>query len=233
MIPAEFLERSQRIERHDRRLGRHVLHDSRSRGFPGPQATGRLATVYHRVYNPRPLPEQTIGNCTGVAEAVQANTAGNRIPGKVLRMGDADRIYSRATAIDGYPGTYPPDDTGSDGLHAAKAALEQGIGASYVWYFGIGQVRAGLQLHPIAVGTRWHQSMFDPDPGTWLVHPDGNIAGGHEWTLVSYYAPTDTFTGLCWWGPGWANNGRFRIAGADLDVLLREDGDAHTTLRAK
>src|SRR5437764_15082615 len=108
----------------DPRLGRHVHHDERSRAFaltpPVDKSTWHTKSI--RIYDPSPNPNQTLGDCTGCAKAMQMNAAGNRVSGVVLKLADADRIYSLATTLDAFPGSYPPDDTGSSGLAAAKAA---------------------------------------------------------------------------------------------------------------
>lgn len=235
MIPDRYRVREYEIPSTDPRLGRNVAHDDRSRAFTGPLVgTGTtLATVFHRQYDPTPMPNQVIGNCTGCAEMMMANTVGNRRVGKVLTMAQADRCYFRATEIDGFDGTMPPEDTGSDGLHAAKASVEQGVGSSYRWYFGIDQVLRGLQLLPIAVGTVWLNRMFDPDPRTHVVSVDQSdeVAGGHEWLLTGYDARTRLVTGKCWWGPDFGYRGRFKTAVEGLEWLLGQDGDAHTTIR--
>lgn len=219
-----------RIETHDPRLGRHITHDPRSRGFATNAAidksTWRDKAI--RIYDPRKNPNQTIGNCTGCSKVMQFNAIGNRVTGRVLGMQDADRIYSRATAIDPFAGTYPPDDTGSNGLAAAKAALEFGIGAEYRWLFGGADevVQTVMAGKPVSVGTAWYESMFTQNSAG-RVTIAGDIAGGHQWTVRGYDADRDYVMGRCWWG----SFRDFWITRADLDHLLHDDGDAHTQER--
>jgi hypothetical protein len=216
-----------RIEDQPRQLGRQVVHDPRSRNFPGPRAAGVLKSKRHRVYDPYPNPNQPVGCCTGVAECVMANTVGNRVRGKILRMDTALDLYRRASRTDPWPGAWEPDDTGSSGLAAAKASVAAGIGIGYSWFFGVEHVLRGLQLHPISVGAWWYESMFSPHPDTLLVRPRGGRAGGHQWTLVGYDHVRKEVEGICWWG----EFRRFRMTVADFGALLEDDGDAHTTFR--
>jgi hypothetical protein len=222
-----------RVEQQDPRLGRNVVHDPRSRRFAAPRQTVVRRNKAHRVYDPRPNPNQQLGLCTGAAECMMANAVGNRVAGVVLGMGTAERIYSRATQIDPWPGSWPPEDTGSSGLAAAKAAVEQGIGESYEWYFGIDAVLDGLQSYAISVGTWWMWDMFNPDPHTKIVRPTGGRAGGHQWLLrahdvsASRTVGKQLIEGLCWWGAF----RYFRMTVDDFAELLADDGDAHRTIR--
>lgn len=220
-----------RFERSDRRLGRVVVHDPRSRAFAFPATvdTTTWRTRSIRLYDPIPNPDQVIGNCTGCAKAMQFNAVGNRVTGQVLRMADADYIYSRATTLDPWPGAYPPDDTGSSGLAAAKAAQQLGLGGTYRWIFNgaDGVVQAVMAGHVVNVGTRWDNRMFHQDADG-RVEPGGSVAGGHEWTVRGFDADRDWVLGRCWWG-GFRD---FWIRRDHLGDLLADDGDALVQARA-
>lgn len=223
---------TKRIPSEDPRLGRHVVHDPRSKGFALPTPVDK--TTWHtksiRIYDPTPNPTQTIGNCTTCAKAMQLNAAGNRKSGVVLDMAWAVKAYEWETANDNFPGTYPPDDTGSSGLWAAKTARHLGVGGDYFWLFaGADQVvQAVMNGDVVNVGTRWDHDMFHPD-ARGQVHPGGGVAGGHEYAIRGYDKDRDLLLGRCWWGPGFRD---FWISRADLDGLLRDNGDAHVQRRA-
>jgi hypothetical protein len=182
-----------------------------------------------RLYDPIPNPNQPIGCCTGVAKCCQFNAIGNRVMGSVLNMDDAIRIYSRNTQIDPWPGSYPPDDTGSSGLASAKTAQEMGLGGEYRWLFGGADevIQAVMNGQVISVGTWWYWDMFDASGGMFLsrpvVTPTGGQAGGHQYVIRGYDKGHDLALGRCWWG-GFKD---FWIKRADLDALLRDGGDAH------
>lgn len=226
-------------EQRDPRLGRQCVHDPRSRDYEfGPARTVvtpdelQRRTWRHRIYDPVRTPRQRLGCCTCVDQCVKANAIGNRVPGVVLKMDDAERLYARATQLDPFPGEWPPTDTGSSGLAACKAAQEAGIIERYEWIFaGPQAVLAALRERPVGVGTWWYYDMFQPDPDTLLVTPTGGKAGGHQWTLVGWNAHLQAFEGRCWWGDDFGQRGLFRIAYRDLAALLADDGDAHVTYR--
>jgi hypothetical protein len=223
------------LPRLDPRLGRTIAHDPRSRGFARPtpvdKSTWRTKTI--RIYDPVPNPNQVIGNCTGVGKCVEFNSVGDRKTGVILKMHDADRIYSLATHLDNFAGAWNLDgsgqDTGSSGLYAAKAAAQLGLGGDYFWIFdgADGVVQAVMDGDTVEIGSRWDQPMFDPDSDG-VVHPDPRrVAGGHEWTVRGYDKARDLIMGRCWWG----SFRDFWISRRDLDALLADDGDAHVQAR--
>lgn len=217
-------------DRRDPRLGRHVVHDERSRAFAlaATVDTSMWRTHSVRIYDPIPNPDQTIGNCTGCAKAMQLNAAGNRRTGQVLNMEVADKVYSLATTLDPWDGAWPPDDTGSSGLAAAKAAQQLGLGGEYRWLFGGADevVQAVMENHVVNVGTAWYYGMFDQDSHG-VIEPSGSLAGGHEWSVRGFDADRDLVRGRCWWG-GFRD---FWIKREHLADLLADDGDAHVQAR--
>jgi hypothetical protein len=232
-MPADDLY-VQRIPRQDQRLGRAIVHDPASRRFPLRATVDRSTwhTKTIRIYDPVPNPNQTIGNCTGCAKAMQLNSLGNRKSGVVLRMPDANRIYSLATTLDPWPGSWTApewDDTGSSGLAAAKAAQQLGIGGEYRWLFGGADevVQAVMDGHVVNIGSYWYDVMFDQDSAGFIA-PGGSVAGGHEWTVRGYVEPKDALVGRCWWGLF----RDFYIKREHLNDLLHQDGDAHVQTRA-
>jgi hypothetical protein len=223
------------IEQLDERLGRQVVHDPASRNYEFERPRGFITPDSFRLntYNPAPNPRQKIGNCTGCDQCIKCNTKGNRVRGVRLDMDTALKIYSRATQLDPWPGSYPPADTGSSGLAAAKAAKEYNLIDRYEWIFsGTDTIIAALQAgKAVGVGTYWENNMFDPDPETLLVEPGGGLAGGHQWPVIGWSKKFRAFEGLCWWGDDFGRLGMFRIKAEHLAALLAQDGDAHITYR--
>lgn len=221
-------ERRVRIDSTDARLGRHVEHDERSKNFALPVTVDRSA--WHdkriRIYDPTPNPNQVIGNCTGCSKANSLNAVGSRLTGRVLTMKDADALYSHATSVDPWPGTWEPDDTGSSGLAAAKAAQRYGVGGAYRWLFGGADevVAAIMTGRVVSVGTYWYNDMFsNPWPEQKPISVGGGIAGGHQYTIRGYDVSTDMLIGRCWWG----SYRDFWIRRESLQFLLDQQGDAH------
>ena len=216
-------------------LGRHLEpdHDPRSRAFPA--TTAPLRTVFHQHHGPI-LNQLDLGGCTGFSSATALNTdpllpAGRRL----LTDHDGVAIYSWATAHDPIPGRYPPNDTGSTGLAAAKAAKHLGLIAGYSHAFGVDHVLGALVVAPLIIGIPWHKTMFSPDPTTGIVDVSGPIVGGHEIALIGIDVEHEAVVFPNTWGPTWGipapecgitTGGTARLRFSDLAALLADDGDA-------
>ena len=105
------------------RLGRLVQHDPRSRGYPvrAAAAPRPLVSKTWRRYGST-LNQGELGACTGYAMTHGLNTTPLRAAGPTHTHTTAVNLYSEATALDMFPGVYPPVDTGSSGLAVCKAA---------------------------------------------------------------------------------------------------------------
>lgn len=219
-------------ESHDQpyRLGRHIHHDPRSRSFPADTATDLVTTV-HTHHGPV-LDQGNLGSCTGNALAQCLNTD-PLFNGTALTEDDARRIYSEATAIDPFPGQWPPIDTGSDGLDVCKAAKAEGLISSYTHTFSGDDLRRALVLGPVIVGTTWFNSMFTPAAnGRLPVKPRSGVAGGHEYLLYGLDVRWHRVWILNSWGAGWGQGGSAYLTWSDLDRLLSWGGDCTVPVRA-
>jgi hypothetical protein len=206
-------------------LGRRVEHDERSRNYSyrlPPTVTTQ--TIRHQHYGPI-LDQGDIGACTGYAMAQWLNTHPAHKPRTPYLTGmQALAFYSRATQVDPWPGTYPPEDTGSSGLAACKAAKEHGYITGYQWIFeGTPQLIAALQHTPVMAGTVWTDGMFTPRNG--YLTPTGDAVGGHEYVIIGWNQPSRYFTMLNSWSDGWGRNGYARIHEQDMAHLLAQQGD--------
>lgn len=218
-------QRVERLEeRHDRavRLGRHVNHDERSKDYPA--ATAPLQTVQHG-HHGRILNQGQTSSCTGQAVTDALNGDPLWMRGKTRSEKLARQVYSLATQIDPYPGQWPPTDTGSDGLSVCKAAKQLGWISNYTHAFGIDQALGALVRQPVLIGVQWMDSMFDPDPSTGLLDISGKVAGGHEIALFGLDVAAQQVKLLNSWGKGWGFGGYAFLRFADLDALLRKQGD--------
>jgi hypothetical protein len=204
-------------------LGRHVEHDPRSLQFEAARAT-TLRTVLHEHHGPV-LDQGQLGSCTGNAIAQACNTDPLIKPGRrLLTEDDAINAYERATRLDGYPGVYPPDDTGSSGLAAAKAARALGWIGHYRHAFGLQHLLEALVLQPVIIGISWTRDMFAPDLDGY-VHPSGDPVGGHEVCLIGLDVDRRDVVVLNSWSENWGLGGTARMSWVDLDDRLRNQGD--------
>lgn len=208
-------------------LGRHVRHDSRSLRYAYPYKSSSFQVVRWESEIPV-LDQGQLGACTGFATVTCLGHKPYRgtLPGAVLDNVEGVKVYSLATSLDSYAGTYPPNDTGSDGLSAAKAAKQLGFIAGYTHITKPAQLAAALLGGPVIVGTDWFHSMFQSDSsGNITVDSGSGLAGGHEYTLDEVTSD-GRFGFTNSWGPTFGATGRFYIKQADFLALLSRKGDA-------
>ncbi len=219
--------------------GRHVNHDPRSRAFPH-RANGRqLVTTLHS-RSVGPFDQGEIGSCVGNAmlgallTAPLDTTWGQLADAPTRDEAGAVALYSAATAIDPYPGTYLPTDSGSDGLSVAKVAQRAGLIAGYRHALTLADALDALLDGPVITGVTWTEGMFSPDTDG-RVRPGGRVAGGHEFCVTGF----DVEAGRVWctnsWGAEWGVvgpvaggrswPGQFYLTFADWSALLADDGD--------
>lgn len=206
-----------------RPLGRHVNHDPRSLAYKVvPDGTVQTARWERRT----PVLDQgDVGSCTGNAACGVLGTDPFYTPGFIGDETEAVTLYSSATVLDPYQGTYPPDDTGSDGLSVAKACKAAGLISGYTHITSITAALTAIQTGPFIVGTEWLSSMDDPD-GSGYVTVTGTVRGGHEYECVGYDAGRDLWEFVNSWGTGFGVAGHFYYSSASFTKLLASDGDA-------
>lgn len=212
-------------ERHGVHLhgGRVVNHDPRSRSFPAAEGGIIRSVKWHRFGIC--LDQGKVGSCVGNAHAGLRNHAPNHAGKPVLHEAAAVGIYSLATELDGFDGTYPPSDTGTDGNSGAKASRQLGYITSWTHAFGVDHALSALMNGPLTIGTDWYEDMFEPD-SKGLIHPTGSLAGGHQYVMDGWDAVHGLFRFNNSWSRSWGKNGRFFMTYADVDTLLGRAGDA-------
>lgn len=220
-----------------RPLGRHVEHDPRSLGYAHgvlPKTAIKTVDWIRRA----PIFDQgSLGSCTGNAaagllgtdSAARTGLTSATIGANVVPVDEdlAVHVYELATQLDSITGTYPPDDTGSSGIGAAKALKKLGLAASYTHAFSLAALKSALQSGPVMVGTVWLNSMFEVHPRTGFVIVDrkSGEAGGHEYVLSSYDAFALAFRIDNSWSDSWGVRGSAWITEADMQWLLSQQGD--------
>jgi hypothetical protein len=133
-------------------------------------------------------------------------------------------VYSAATQIDDYPGSYPPQDTGSDGLSVAKVLTKRNLISGYQHAFSLEALLSALAKQPVIVGTQWHQDMFHPGPDG-RVSVTGKVAGGHEYCLDELDVENQRVWIQNSWGDAWGKEGRAYLTWDDMRTLLKNQGD--------
>jgi len=209
------------------RLGRHILHDPRSRAFEADRAP-QITSVTHRAVG-LPLDQGDIGSCTANAVCGALNSAPDFAGGIPRNETDAVHLYELETQLEGKP--YPPNDPGGTGLEVCKAAKQLGWITSYRHAFGVEQALLALVLRPIITGIGWYSSFDTPDAsGLVAVASGATVRGGHEVVADQI----DAGNKLVWfwnsWGPGFGVGGRFCMAFDTWQRLLQEHGDVTVPL---
>jgi hypothetical protein len=176
------------------------------------------------------LDQGHLGSCTGNAGTGALGTQPfyDAVGSAVLPKPDdaagaeefAVQLYADATVADGYPGTYPPDDTGSSGLAICKVLKSRGTINGYLWArTAYGFLRL-LQKGPVLQGMPWYNAFFSPDAQGFIDSdpnwPSSGVAGGHEIEAVAVELDTtDAFSSVITyvnsWGDNWGDAGRFRM----------------------
>lgn len=221
-------------------LGRHVLLDSRSKAYAVQPKNTPITAVRHDAYLPI-LDQGQVGACTGNASTSCAYHEPFYAPEApnwryMPNQAGASAWYHDNTANDGFPGTYTPDDTGSDGLTSSKMAVDAGIATGYQAALDLDSSLRALMDRPGITGIPWYQSMFNaPSNGLLTVDPASGLAGGHE-LCVDEIITADTpgngtgkmlVGGPNSWGPGWGFNGRWYLTVNDWWALRSQQGDVY------
>jgi hypothetical protein len=212
------------------RLGRHVEHDPRSRGFVHEEKLAEaVAPLVSRSWAFKgSILTQDIGSCTGEAQVNLLNCApfvDRR--GTLLTQDDALSLYEQATHLDNIPGCYPPNDTGSSGLAVSKAAKKRGLIAGYKHAFSLASLLHWLSnVGPAKLGIEWFAGFDTPIGVDAECRIDGVVRGGHEICVNEINVEKRKLRAIQSWGPDWGDAGRMTFSWDTMAILLSRQGDA-------
>lgn len=228
------------------RLGRNLWLDARSLAYRVENSAALMSVPLTNQHWQRVIPilnQGFIGSCVGNAGTGALGTQPfyNAVGRTVLTAPDdplacetfAVKLYSDSTAVDPWPGTYLPLDTGSSGLAACQVLRTRGIIKAYNWSVTPHGFLQLLQWGPALLGMPWYNAFFQPDRNgfidsnpNWLT---SGVAGGHEVEAVGVELDaTNLLNSVILfansWGSGWSDAGYFRmrlntytqISGCDL-----------------
>jgi hypothetical protein len=233
----------------DPRLGRHVAHYPESLRYAHgvlPQSAIKTVRWERRI----PILDQgDLGSCTGNAATGMLGTdsVGRTATGTVtisvagaaashgcftagvhvLDETFAVSLYSLATILDTYSGTYPPTDTGSDGVSVSKALQALGLITAYTHAFSMAALNSALQASSLIIGIEWLESMFTTDSaGKIIVDKTSGVAGGHELEVLGFNVDTGLYEVPNSWGvDGFGIDGTGFMSTANMSYLLSQQGD--------
>jgi hypothetical protein len=229
----------ERLPRHPL-LGRHVHLDSRSRAYAVQPGQVAVRSVRHTAHIGI-LDQGSVGACTGFAAASCAYhephaAVTSRPWAYAPTAAGALAWYHQNTLVDGFAGTWQPDDTGSDGLTASKVARDAGIISGYRPALDLDSSLSALMAGPGITGLPWYESMFDADSsGLLSVDVRSGLAGGHELCVDEVVAADDPGNsvgevlvgGPNSWGPSFGASGRWYLTASDWWKLRKQDGDVY------
>lgn len=228
--PADF----HLFDRADPRLGRHQVHDPRSRAF----ALEAVRLPTRRVLHERHVDifdQKTLGSCTANA-ALGLLSTGPLWDNHPWTELDAVQLYREETRLDdrAIPGHWEPDDTGSAGIYSCQALKARGLITSYRHAFSLTTALGWLGIQPISIGIPWLNSMMDPTSGGLIVvDRRSGVAGGHQ-VCVDGIDPKHSLVRIAnSWGPSWGDRGWGWIKYDDLGWLLSKGGDVVTVMHTQ
>ncbi len=214
-------------------LGRIIHHDERSRLYPfrAPIPGKRTSVRHARVPLGTVLDQANLGSCTGNAclGAIFTQPLQGALALTPVKLNfdetTAIKLYSAATVLDEFAGTYPPDDTGSSGLAVAKAAQQAGYISGYLHAFSADDALDALVAGPIIVGVDWH-SGFDNPSADGEMRLAGPVRGGHELCVDQIDVENQRVWVTNSWSKSWGLDGRAWWSWSTFAALLAKDGDA-------
>lgn len=216
------------IPTNDKRLGRKINHDPRSRQFAFPSTVTPVSVRHLRAIPV--LNQGNLGSCTGnsgigcLGTYPFYGTVQNKVTDWTQTA--AVKLYADATAIDPFSGTYLPDDTGSDGLSIAKVLVKRGLISGYQHTFSFNSLLSALSTRPVITGVNWYSSFYYPDSnGIVTISNGATVEGGHEFVLDEIDMERQLIGATNSWGENWGKNGRFYIPFDVMKRLLSEKGD--------
>lgn len=228
------------------RLGRHLELDARSLAYCVEEELEEAAVrIRPAEWSPTvPILDQgSLGSCTGQAGTYALSAAvGQHLDGIELGGAQLSRdpevfavaLYEEATREDGFPGHYPPEDTGSSGLGVCRALRAAGLVDRYTWATSLRGLGMALQRGGVMIGMPWLAAFFDADSDGFIDHDPAwsrsAVAGGHEvyiaalegWDDHDPHASIVRFAnswGSSWGAGGW---GRMRLS---TYLLLKQQID--------
>jgi hypothetical protein len=212
--------------------GRNINHDQRSLRYKVAQ-TATAKSVEHDIVIPI-LNQANIGKCVAETGAEFMGwdkcwaLISDDLKKALSTVPSAEQwtsaLYHELTATDDFPGTWQPDDTGSDGLTLGKTLTRWGLLSGYQHVTTIGEAEAAIQQQPFAIGTVWLEGMETPrKDGT--VKVSGRALGGHEYLCFKRDAERDLWWFRNHWTTDWGLKGLFAYDTPGLQKLMDQQGD--------
>lgn len=175
-----------------------------------------------------PFNQGDLGSCTGNAVLGCLTSEPWYNPFKApLYENDAQNVYSLATRLDNIEGSWPPDDTGSSGDAACRAAQQMGYCDGYHNAWTASGALAMLAYGgPIAIGIEWYTGFDNPEGDAAQLIISGEVRGEHELEVNEIDVDAGMIFGPNSWGTDWGNGGYWSMSFETFEQLFDNGGDA-------
>jgi hypothetical protein len=200
----------------ERQYGRKFIVDKRDKMF-------KLQVETTKVKSKLWSNNKWIGNQLTTPKCVGFAWAGWLYAAPYKQWLDPSGIYTIAQFLDEWGGE---SYDGTSVRAGAKVLQMLGAIKEYRWSWDATEVANHiLSSGPVVLGTNWYADMSTPD-SKYLIHPTGQLMGGHCYLLLGYDTIKKQFTMLNSWGVEWGKKGFAYITSDDLQSLLDNEGEA-------
>jgi hypothetical protein len=131
-------------------------------------------------------------------------------------------IYQNAQKLDEWSGENYDGTSVRGGVKYLKSV---GKVKSYYWAYDLNTlINTVMNIGPVVVGTNWYYNMFFPDKNG-VIKIGGDLSGGHAYVINGVDTKTKMFRLKNSWGKSWGKSGSAFISFANMERLIKEQGE--------
>lgn len=204
----------------ERKFGRLVSFDARSRLYPIKKLTTGLSPVNRVWYCGKTLDQGSEGSCVG--HGIAHDLISEPTPMLWVDHKFAIKLYNGAKDNDEWPGS---DYNGTSVLGGLKYGKSIGLFTGWNWSFTHLDTQIGIgHAGPGIAGTNWYTGMIKPDSKGFL-HVTGENEGGHCYLYIGVNIEDEYFIIRNSWGRDWGDLGDAKISFDNYEKLRTNNGE--------